>query len=64
MASIKLEVTVEDLTNDELDKVDDIYYKHLASVCRSPHSSLPGNVTDVSEIERDEDEEDDEETED
>jgi hypothetical protein len=53
MATLTLSVTVEDLTNNELDGVPDQFLGFL-----SRNTGLPGKVTDVSELDREEDEED------
>jgi hypothetical protein len=61
MANIKLEVTIENVENSDLDGIDTKLFKHLAIVNKLPSDKkpFPGQVTDVQETERDEDEEDD-----
>ena len=52
MATMTLELTVENLENDELDNVEKAYSKFF----KEPRG-LPGRVTDVTETDREEDEE-------
>jgi hypothetical protein len=54
MATIKLEVTIEDLENSQLDDIDEKVLRHLKA---APSSVFPGTVVEVAETDRDEDEE-------
>ena len=55
MASMTLEIVVEKLKNEELDEVEKKYWQFL----KEDRPTLPGKVTDCSEVDREEDEEED-----
>lgn len=61
MASITLKVEIGELTNAELDEIEDKFYKWVRE--KYPSSDAPpGTIDDVTEDDREEDEEDEEET--
>jgi hypothetical protein len=58
MANITLSITVDDLTNAELDNVESEFYKFFK---KRAHDLPMGTVTDVTETDREEDEEESDE---
>ena len=57
MANVTLSITVDNLSNPELDSVEQKFWKFLNN---NPQVPI-GKVTDVSELEREEDDEDEDE---